>query len=217
MDDNTIPPLDSPGSDGQGLFTNLGAKLLRSVISTIIFAGGVLIAAALLNTFVFQSYYVQGRSMSPTLENNDRLIVSKIDRTASSLSRQSYIPSRGQVIILGHAVSILTNAKEEELIKRVIGLPGERIHIEGGRVTVFNNEYPEGFDVDKALKINLEPTFSERPIGRYTVPADHVFVLGDNRGPGGSYDSRSFGSVSSDKVVGRLWLRILPLNQSSVF
>ena len=189
---------------------------LKVALSLLVFFGFVFGAAAFLNAFVFQSYFVDGTSMTPTLGNGDRLIISKVERTVSGIEHKPYVPTRGQIVVLDSSVSEMTAARNEQIIKRIIGLPNERVHIEGGTVTIYNQQHPEGFDVNASLGLHLEPTYSDGVVDE-TIPPDHVFVMGDNRVNGGSYDSRSFGYVSVDKIIGRLWLRILPLDRIGGF
>lgn len=217
----TIKGMDNPnrhiGRASESRLHNLGGGFLRSAVTTVVFVFGVVGVAAMLNTFVFQSYYVEGLSMTPTLQDNDRLVVSKLERTVSDAKQEDYIPERGQIVVLDQSASSLGGAENEELIKRVVGLPGDRIEIQDGTVTVFNAANPAGFDVDRRLGLSLGPTYTERGGASYSVGVGEVFVLGDNRGPGGSYDSRVFGAVDTGKIVGRLWLRILPLDKAGVF
>lgn len=154
--------------------------------------------------------------MTPTLQNNDRLIISKVERTLAAIQGKPYIPERGQVVVLDSSI-IGLNGQKEQLIKRVIGLPGDHIHIENGTVTITNSQYPKGFDVNKQLGLTyLQDTYTDSPID-LTVPPGQVFVMGDNRGQNGSYDSRAFGPIDGDKIQGRLWARILPLDKAQIF
>lgn len=180
------------------------------------FIGIVIGGAALLNAFVFQSYYVDGLSMQPTLGDDDRLIVSKIERTAAQLAGGEYVPKRGQIVVIDSNVSSITQARNEQIIKRIIGLPGDTVKINSGIVKVYNADHPEGFDIDKTLDLKVPSTFTTSPVN-ITVPPDHVFVLGDNRAEGGSLDSRIFGPVSTDLVKGRLAIRVLPLSEAGIF
>ena len=175
-----------------------------------------IVLAVFLNFFVFQSYYVDGESMSPTLHTQDRLIISKVERSLANAENTPYVPVRGQVLVINGKVSPSTESSAPHLIKRVIGLPGDRIIIVNGKVLIYNDSNPSGFDVDEALGLKLEPTYSATPINA-VVPAGHVFVMGDNRAEGGSYDSRSFGMVDTTLIEGRLWARVLPLSSGRVF
>ena len=190
-----------------------GAKAFLSVVAFVV---GIIIAATLINAFVFQSYYVDGTSMTPTLHNNDRLIIDKIERTVALVEGKPYIPKRGQIVVLDSSLVDQTG-HDEQLIKRVIGLPGDTLYISSdGTVTIKNKDHPNGFNVNQSLGLNLAPTYVDSPT-TITVPPNDVFVMGDNRGPGGSFDSRSFGPVDSSKIEGRLLARIFPLNQGKFF
>lgn len=226
-DDTQSPQDDKKTSPPSGRSPHQGLKLpapsqksgvLKAIISIVIFALVVFGVAALLNRFVFQSYFVDGTSMTPTLQNNDRLIIDKVEKTAAEIEGKPYIPARGQIIVIDSTVSNLTEERGEQIIKRVIGLPGDHVHIENGVVTITNKAHPKGFDVNKALGLHLDPTtLDSGETFDYNVGPGEVFVLGDNRGPGGSYDSRYFFGVSSDKIIGRLWLRVMPFNHFGSF
>ena len=154
--------------------------------------------------------------MTPTLANNDRLIISKVERTLSSVQGKPYIPERGQIVVLDSSI-IGINGQSEQLIKRVIGLPGDKIHIESGTVVITNAQHPDGYDVTKDLGLtNLQATHSDGIID-VTVPEGQVYVMGDNREQGGSYDSRAFGSIEGEKIQGRLWARLLPVEKAQLY
>jgi len=188
---------------------------LKTVASFLAFAAGVVVAAFLINQFIFQSYYVDGTSMTPTLQNDDRLIIDKVEHTVANLQGHSYVPQRGQIVVLDSSIVGL-NGHTEQLVKRVIGLPGDTVSISNGVVTIKNKTNPNGFDVNKQLGLNLQPTFVDSP-QEWTIDDSHVFVMGDNRAENGSYDSRAFGPVETDKIVGRLWARILPFDKAQIF
>lgn len=194
----------------------MAAKTLRTLASIAVFFGLVWGGAAVLNAFVFQSYYVDGMSMQPSLGDDDRLIISKVERTKAQIENSAYIPERGQIIVIDGKVSDYTRATKEQLIKRVVGLPGDTVIIQNGIVIIKNKDNPEGFNVDKTLGLDVELTFTNEPL-IVTVPDDNIFVLGDNRVNGGSLDSRTFGVVPSEYVLGRLWARVLPTDKLSVF
>lgn len=187
----------------------------KPAISVATFIIGVIVVATGINAFVFQSYYVEGTSMSPTLHDDDRLIVSKAGHSFADLQGEPYIPARGDIVVLDSELPS-TGGRADQLIKRIIGLPGERVHVENGNITVFNDANPEGFNVDTALGLELAPTFSTSSID-IQLAANEVFVTGDNRGPGGSLDSRSFGPVKLESLQGRLWARIFPFSDAEIF
>lgn len=179
--------------------------------SSIKFFIAVLILVSLINGFGLQSYEVFGHSMEPTLQPGDRLIISKFGRTFARISGGTYIPERGDIVVFQDP----RGSSELQLIKRVIGLSGERIVLEDGRVTIYNQENPDGFEPEQALGIDLEHTSGRVDI---MVPEGEIFVIGDNRQPGGSLDSRNeLGTVPLDAVVGTLVLRIFPLSKARVF
>ncbi|HSX35292.1 MAG TPA: signal peptidase I, partial [Candidatus Saccharimonadales bacterium] len=98
---------------------------------------------------------------------------------------------------------------DKQLIKRVVGLPGDKVVVSGGDVTVFNTAHPNGFDPDKTLPYgNVIPTTAID--GEWTIGNNQVFVMGDNRG--NSLDSRLFGPVDASNIIGKLAVRVLPAN-----
>lgn len=210
--DRDAPP---PIADRAKNPTSKAGQGLRDLLSI----GGVLISALLLAfcliTFVFQSYQVDGPSMQTTLENNDHLIVWKVGKTWANLTHQHYIPNRGDVIVFNEpGLADLGQDGSKQLIKRVIGLPGERVVVKDGIVTVYNKEHPDGFQPDKSLPYGNVITTSPGNVD-LTVPDGQVFVCGDNRT--NSLDSRVFGPVDSKNIVGKLVLRVLPLNTVKKF
>lgn len=184
---------------------------LRETISTIVLFGGALLTAFFLNIFVFQSYEVDGQSMQPTLQDKDRLIIYKLGKTYAKITRKQYMPERGDVIVFHKP-----NGSSDQLIKRVIGLPGDRVVVKNDKVTIYNSEHPDGFNPDDAEYGNeLAATFGNVDV---IVGDDEVFVCGDNRIPGASLDSRSsLGNVPSSFIVGKLVLRYLPFGNYKSF
>lgn len=206
------PALATPPHD-----PTLGSRL-RSAVSTI---GILLLApllAILLTVFVFQSYQVDGPSMQNTLQNNDRLIVWKLPRTWARITGHQYVPKRGDIIILTE--SGLSNygdsSNTKQLVKRVIGLPGDHIVIKDNVITVYNAKHPNGFQPDATLPYGrngaIPPTTNNLDI---TLSSTQLFVCGDNRGD--SLDSRIFGPIQTSQVIGKLVLRILPLSHAERF
>lgn len=161
-------------------------KLLREVLETIVPA---IIIALLINLFLAQATRIYGQSMEPNLHNDQRLVVEKI-------SYRVHAPRRGDVVVIR-----VGSADSELLIKRVIGLPGEEVQIRKGRV------YIDGRPLE-------EPYISQLTYGDYGpnyVPPLHLFVLGDNRGF--SNDSRSFGMIPIENVVGQAWFSYWPIDR----
>lgn len=179
----------------------------------------ILIAAPLialfLTTFVFQSYEVDGPSMETTLQNRDRLIVWKVPRTWSKITKHNYVPERDDVVIFVRHDLYEEGGGEKQLIKRVIGLPGDRVVVQDGRITVYNSENPEGFNPDTGHEYSGNIASITPGNLDITVAKGELFVCGDNRT--NSLDSRSFGTISTDDVVGKLSLRIFPLQNFKTF
>jgi signal peptidase I len=174
------------------------------------------IIAVLLINFVFQSYEVDGPSMETTLSDSDRLIIWKVPRTISRLTGREYIPNRGDIVVF-HKGGLYDRSRSEnrQLIKRVIGLPGDRVEVMNGGITIYNSDYPDGFQPDKesGYEIDLQ-TIAGNNID-IEVPDGELFFVGDNRV--NSLDSRSFGTIPADSVVGRLIFRMTPLNNAQRF
>jgi signal peptidase I len=183
----------------------------KDIISTILLFGGALVTAILLNVFVFQSYEVDGQSMEPTLQNHDRLIIYKFGKTVANIEGKTFMPNRGDIIVFHKP-----NGTSDQLIKRVIGLPGDHVVVKNEKITIYNTAHQNGFNPDDApYGGDLSPTAGNVDV---TVGAGEVFVCGDNRIPGASLDSRSLlGNVSTKLIVGKLTLRYLPFGNYKVF
>lgn len=162
--------------------------------------------------FVFQSYVVDGSSMTPTLQNGNRVFILKLPKTVSNLQGKEFIPSRHEIIVFKKP-----SDPDTQLIKRVIGLPGDRVVVQDGKITVYNADYPGGFNPD--ADTSYGPTLAETTGNVDVVVGDNeLFVCGDNRSPGGSLDSRSgLGLVPVQNIVGRLWIRYFPFDEFKVF
>lgn len=188
---------------------------IGSALSTI----GILLSAPLiavfLTVFVFQSYQVDGESMETTLSHNDRLIVWKLPKTWSRITGHDYIPKRGDVIVFVEpTLAHFGQDPGKQLIKRVVGLPGERVTVRDGKLTVYNNEYPQGFEPDRTLPYG-DKIGSTSIDGTWIIGSDQVFVVGDNRN--NSLDSRTFDAIEVENIVGKLVLRVLPLDEMQRF
>jgi signal peptidase I len=157
-------------------------RALREIGETVIPA---VVIALFINLFLAQATQVLGQSMEPTLHSSQRVVIEKI-------TYRFHGPRRGDIVVIDS-----TN-QSEMLIKRVVGLPGETIEVRNGRVYV-NEKF-------------LEEDWTVREGGGYygpkTIPPLHVFVLGDNRGA--SNDSRNFGPVPIEDIVGHAWISYWP-------
>jgi signal peptidase I len=188
----------------------------RELISTIGILLTALAVALLIIAFVFRSYQVDGPSMENTLQNADKLIIWKVPRTWASITRHAYLPNRGDIIVFNESGLNQFNDTQnsKQLIKRVIGLPGDRVVLSNGAYTIYNKANPKGFDPDRTLPYGRNiPTTSGNI--NVTLKKNQLFVSGDNRPD--SLDSRAFGPINASQIVGKLVLRVFPVNQAKTF
>ena len=174
-----------------------------------------LIVALLMIGFVFRSYQVDGPSMQNTLQNNDKLIIWKVPRTWARITHHAYIPQRGDIIVFTESgLSEFGQDNTKQLIKRVIGLPGDRVVVSNGVYTIYNKSHPNGFDPDKTLPYgkNIPTTSGDVDV---TLGPNQLFVSGDNRPD--SLDSRAFGPINANQIIGKLVMRVFPLNTAKTF
>jgi len=153
--------------------------------------------------------------METTLQHRDRLIVLKLGKTWSKIRGEPYMPKRGEIIVFAQRSEFdSSSSTEKQLIKRVIGLPGDRVVVENNNIVIYNAQHPEGFNPD--LEGNHAVVIKDTP-GKVdvTVGENEVFVCGDNRS--NSLDSRIFGTIKSSSIVGKLALRIFPLSKVDTY
>jgi signal peptidase I len=188
------------------------ARSIAVTISLLIMAP---LIAILLTMFVFQSYQVDGQSMQPTLHDKDRLVIWKLPRTWARITGHSYVPKRGDIIVLNDAkIGNYGRDPNEQLIKRVVGLPGDHVVVSNGVVTIYDKSHPNGFQPDKTLPYGTVIPYTPDDTDVH-VPAGNVFVMGDNRG--NSLDSRDIGPVPVNNIAGKLIMRVVPLGDAARF
>ncbi len=157
--------------------------LVREVLETVIPA---IIIALVIQLFLAQATRVYGQSMEPNLHTDQRLVVEKI-------SYRFHAPRRGDIVVFR-----VPGRGNELLIKRVVGLPGETIEFREGVVYINGQPLDEPYVVYR----------SRDKRGPLTIPPLHVYVLGDNRSA--SNDSRIFGPIHFNNIVGRAWFSYWP-------
>ncbi len=209
----SIPVTSSGASDRTPTFnTQKPPSKWIGALSTIAILIAAPLVALTLTAFVFQSYEVDGPSMETTLQNRDRLIVWKLPKTVARITNRHYIPARGDIIVFAKKglFDEYGGAHEKQLIKRVVGLPGDRVVVQDNHITIYSAEFPDGFNPD--INHDYSQNIASVTSGNIDlqVPEGEVFVNGDNRT--NSLDSRAFGTVSSNDIVGKLALRVFPIN-----
>ena len=151
--------------------------------------------------FLFKPFYVKGASMEPTYFEHEYLIIDEI----------SYVfrdPVRGEVLVFHYP-----RMTEQYLIKRIIGLPGERITIKEGQVVITNASSPDGFILEEPYLDSLQ--FLTGPDLTIQLGSREYFVMGDNRNS--SSDSRIWGALERKYIVGRTFIRAWPPDRIGIF
>lgn len=187
---------------------------MKDIFGVIFFVAAVFIGAWLINLFVFRSFNVDGPSMEDTLHTGDRLIVNRIPVTWAHLRSNQYVPDRGQVIVFKNP-QYQAGMSDEYIVKRVIAFSGERVVVNDGKMLVYNASFPDGLDVDVKYPGALQPTDGDVDM---IVPEGTIFVAGDHRQAGYSYDSRSgLGTIPYNDIIGPVAFRIYPFNLLRAF
>ena len=177
-------------------------KAVRDWVIVLVVA---LVVALGIRTYVLQQFYISGPSMETTLYQPNRVLVNK-------LSYRLHDVNRGDVVVFDRVTSNGESIQHDDLIKRVIGLPGEKISI--SKCVVYVNKvalkepYLDSRDTEQE---DLNERCRQPEMAELVVPAKQVFVLGDNRPQ--SMDSRMFGSVDKNRIVGRAFVVLWPLSR----
>lgn len=167
----------------------VGPSMAREIVQVLFPA---LIMALTIHLFLAQATIVFGRSMEPSLFERQRLIIDKI-------TYQFRAPHRNDIVVIKRP------EMDELLVKRIIGLPMEKLEIKDGYVYINDERLPEPFPHGQY----------PQNVPAYTLGPVQYFVLGDNRG--NSNDSRSFGPILREDILGRVWFRYWPLSQLHLF
>jgi signal peptidase I len=207
-------PLDGalPPSAGDGPPTRArrrgGRRTRKVVIEWVLLIGGALLIAFLIKTFLFQAFYIPSESMTPTLNVNDRVLVNK-------LSYKLHDVNRGDIVVF-EAPDDPAAGGVKDLVKRVVGLPGETVEFRDGQVFVDGKPLDESYlpNGQRGVTTPSRTEFADKceppaDDASCVVPADSYLVLGDNRTQ--SKDGRVFGPIDESDIVGRVFVRIWPI------
>lgn len=180
--------------------TNVPPKKSSFLKDIAIFAIIALAVVLPIRFFIAQPFIVDGASMDPTFATNQYLIVDEVTYRFEPVSR-------GDVIIFKYP-----GDTSKYFIKRVIGLPGETIQIEGTKILIKNKDNPQGFTLTEDY---IKPANFVSDHILTTLSSTQYYVMGDNRGA--SFDSRAWGPLDKKYIIGRPFVRLFPLNQISLF
>ncbi len=170
--------------------------ITKEIVIFLIVAFGIVLPFRM---YVAEPYLVDGRSMDPTFETGQYLIVNKISyELGKDIKRNS-------VLVFHYPGDTSKN-----FIKRVIGLPGETVKIVNGEVTIINTENPDGFLLDQSY-VKLTSLTDNMTV---SLAPDEYFVMGDNRAE--SFDSRMWGPLNKKYILGEPFVRLFPFNKISL-
>ena len=191
----TAPPADVPAAaEPNGEHQR---STLRTAVEWVVIVGAALLTALLIKTFLLQAFYIPSDSMSPTLVQQDRVLVNK-------LSYHFHDVHRGDIVVFERPPGEV-DPRIKDLIKRVIGLPGETIEGRDGSLRINGRVLDEPYLPKGVQTSDFGPT---------VIPKGRYFVMGDNRG--NSKDSRFFGPISKSIIVGRAFIRVWPISKISL-
>ncbi len=190
------PDLDALAAVDATLRANPGKRRINPVVEWVLVVVVAISSALLVRAYVVQQFAVEGESMINTLQNADRVLVNR-------LSYRLHEPRRGDVVVLKRFDGA---AEERDLIKRVVGLPGETIEFRSCIVYVNGNALIEPY-IDPDIQARDGCGGDQAPL---VVPPETVYVLGDHRGK--SSDSRVFGPVADRMLIGRAFVIIWPMS-----
>jgi signal peptidase I len=170
-----------------------------------------------IRTFIFQPFFVQGASMEPNFHDGEYLIINELGYKKTVVAagdKEFFTVDRFKDLQRGDPVVFRYPRNPKQFfIKRIVGLPGETVHIKNGSVTIINDEYPEGLELNEKeyLPSHVETTGKDE----FVLGDNEYVVLGDNRSH--SSDSRTWGALSGELIVGKVLLRAWPFSKFSFY
>ncbi len=193
----TTPVALSGNEKKEGTTIKRFTEYILEVIKVILISLAIIVPV---RYFLIQPFYVKGASMEPNFFDHEYLIINEISYRFNS-------PERGDIVVFKYP-----RDPSQYFIKRIIGLPNETLEIKNGKITVFNNDSRDGLVLEEEYLEEEVKTFGDRTI---SLGADEYFIMGDNRLA--SFDSRSFGPIKRESIVGKVWFRGWPFNKLKVF
>lgn len=160
----------------------------------------------ILNSFIITTFKISGASMEPTLADSSIQTVLTLPVSVSKATGSSYIPKIGDIIVVNKLEHSLFDTEfttvDNYVVKRVIGVPGDRVQVKGTVITIFNEEYPEGYVPDEMYQWISDTATLDEFNTDIVISANELFVVGDNRDA--SIDSRYYGPIKTSEVVGQV-------------
>jgi signal peptidase I len=218
LGDRTGPPPAPPEAPPYHKEDERQPGLLAVLRETVVLVALAVLLAVVFKTFLVAAFYIPSGSMESTLNISDRVLVEKVSYRFGDIEHGDVVvfvheeagvkapgpsnPVAGFFSSLGQAIGVVPPS-DRDFIKRVVGLPGDTINCQGGKL--FRNGRPVTEDY-------LDPGTETQSCTRTTVAQGELFVMGDNRS--NSQDSRAFGPIQESDVVGRAFVRIWPLNHT---
>ena len=189
---------------------DVALNVLRKIRTVGLTLGAAVLVILLLDTYVMKLYTVDGASMQPILHSGDKMLVNQLPATIARMNRREYVPKRGDIVVTQARFGIQDQSDSAQtnsttyIVKRVLGLPGERVVVQDGRTYIYNAQHPEGFDVDEksAWSASYTPGSTVEQLD-IQLGESELFIAGDNRDE--SIDSRLNGPIRTHEIVGPAW------------
>lgn len=197
IDSSSLPNPDSTPSSAPSPLRAIGS-FFWELIKVFLIAVVIIVP---IRYFLVQPFFVRGASMEPNFEDGEYLIIDQ-------LSYRFREPERGEVIVFR-----FPGNPSQFFIKRIIGVPGDTVRVDEGRVVIQNSDFTSGVVLDEASY--LPDTVRTGGSTSLQLGTDEYFVLGDNRTA--SSDSRAWGSLDKHNIIGRAWIRAFPFDHAEVF
>ena len=153
--------------------------------------------------FLIQPFYVKGASMEPSFHDHEYLIINEIVYRFDE-------PQRGDIVVFRYPKD-----PSQYFIKRIVGLPGEKVKIKEGEIIIYNDQFPDGINLNEDVYLFEDEKTPHLGKTEFILETDEYFVLGDNRDA--SLDSRKFGPVPRRLIIGKAWVRGWPLEKITIF